>query len=550
MAEQVTVRVPDTREEDRFARHMLLVGFLVLTIGVVFGLLQIITRAPYWPKLEGRELYYRGLTAHGVFNAIAFTLVYAMGFSAYVVPRVLGVNLHRGLLRLAEAMSCIGCAMAALAILLGKANVLYTFYAPMLAHPAFYLGAALLILGSWVFAAAVFLAYREWRRSHPDDPIPLTYYGVATTFIVWLIATTPLVFMVIKDLVPMSLVGKPVDVLESRTYFWWFGHALVYFWLLPAVVLWYYYIPKRLGVPLFSTKMAKVALALFIVASAPVGLHHQFTDPGISPGYKYVQTIITMVVAAPSMLTAFNLIATMERAGRLRGGTGALGWLRKLPWRDPVFLGLVTALIIFGNGGITGIINASYQLNNVVHNTSWVVGHFHTTVGGAVALTFAVSMYLFLRELFGREIVLGKLSRAVPLLWLAGITIFSLAYYAAGIAGAPRRTMDMLYGGRMPSSWALPLQLGAVGGIVYFAAIALFYLQFYGTLLKGKRLVPPPKSVFLPNPHNPHPEKRKGLLDRMALVVGFAILLNLLAYIGPLYELYSRGLVPVPPRPP
>ena len=540
----------DTRVEDSFARRTILVGFIVLTIGVVFGVLQIITRAPYWPNLESRELYYRGLTAHGVFNAIAFTLLYAMGISAYIVPRVAGVNLNKTLLRVALGMACVGCVLAAVAILAGWADVLYTFYAPMKGHPFFYLGAALLILGSWVFAAALFGAYLRWRRENPGKPVPLTFYGVLTTFIVWIMATTPLVFTVLKDFVPMSLFNKHVDVLETRTYFWWFGHALVYFWLLPAVVWWYYYIPKRAGVPLFSVKMAKLAFILFILASVPVGLHHQFADPGIAPEYKYLQTVITLVVAAPSMLTAFNLIATMEKAGRLNGGTGVLGWLKKLPWRDPAFFGFVMALIIFGNGGITGIINASYQLNNVVHNTSWVVGHFHTTVGGAVALSFAASMYILLRELYGREVVLPRLSRAMAALWLIGLIIFSLSYYAAGIAGAPRRTMDMTYFGNMPDSWVLPLQLGALGGVIYFAAFVIFYLQLYGSLLAGKRLSTPPKSVFLPNPHNPHPEERSSSLDKLGLIVLIAILLNAIAYAGPLLEIYGRGTVPVPPRSP
>ncbi len=535
--------------EDSYARRTMLVGFLVLSIGGLIGLLQIITRTPYWPDLESREMYYLGLTAHGVFNAIVFPLLYAVGISAYITPRVLGINLDKRLLQISLILMCAGCILAAVAILSGRANVLYTFYAPLKASPLFYLGAALLILGSWVFAASVFEAYLRWRRANPDKPLPLTYYGVMTTFIVWLTATTPLVLLVLKDLLPMSLFNKYVDVLEARTYFWWFGHALVYFWLLPAIIWWYYYIPKRLGVPLFSTKMAKLAFALFIVASAPVGLHHQFTDPGISAEYKYLQTIITMVVASPSMLTAFNILATMERAGRVKGGRGVLGWLKKLPWSDPVFLGTTIAIIIFGNGGITGIINASYQLNNVVHNTSWVVGHFHMTVGGAVAVTFAVSMYVLLRELYGREVILPRLRPAMPLLALVGLYTFSLAYYAAGLAGAPRRTMDLTYGGLIPDSWILPLQVGAIGGMIFFAAFTIFYIHFYGSILFGKKITVI-ESIFSPNPHNPHPENRKGLLDSMRLIIAITIILNLLAYIGPLYEIYTRGTIPVPPRTP
>jgi cytochrome c oxidase subunit 1 len=144
-------------------------------------------------------------------------------------------------------------------------------------------------------------------------------------------AITPLVFIVLKNHVPASILGWSADVLETRLFFWWFGHTLVYFWLVPAITLWYYYVPKVLGVLLFSEIIVKVAFALFILASIPVGLHYQITDPGINPYFKYIQAILTLVVASPSMLTAFNIIATMEGGGRARGGEGLLGWLFKQP---------------------------------------------------------------------------------------------------------------------------------------------------------------------------------------------------------------------------
>ncbi|MEM4770556.1 MAG: cbb3-type cytochrome c oxidase subunit I, partial [Acidilobaceae archaeon] len=256
------------------------------------------------------------------------------------------------------------------------------------------------------------------------------------TYIVWIMATTPLVFIVLKNHIPASVLGSNTDVLESRLYFWWFGHAVAYFWLLPAITLWYYYVPKALGVPLFSDTMAKVSFSIFILASTPVGTHHQLTDPGINPYVKYLQTLLTLVVATPSMLTAFNIIATLERAGRARGGGGLLGWLLKLPWRDPAFTGLILALIAFGSGGISWIINGSYQLNNVVHNTAWIVGHFHTTVGTAVALSFMAYTYVLLRDLYGRKLILESLSLTVPTQWFIGMTLFSIGYYIAGLYGA------------------------------------------------------------------------------------------------------------------
>ncbi len=543
-------------KEDWYARITIAVAFIALLLGGVFGVLQVISRTPYWPNLYeylaglgigggASELYYRGLTAHGVLLAIVLTTFYIVGVSAYLTPRVLGVNIKPQTLNVSLAMMVIGTALAAIAIIFGWANVLYTFYLPLVASPLFYIGAALLILGSWVFAAGVFISYLEWRRANPGVAIPVTFFGIMTTFIVWIMATIPLVFIVLKNHVPASLLGWEADALESRLFFWWFGHALVYFWLLPAITIWYYYVPKALGVPLFSETMAKIAFMLFILASTPVGLHHQLVDPGINPYFKYLQTVLTLIVASPSMLTAFNIIATMERAGRAGGGDGLFGWLFKQPWRDPVFTGLILALITFGSGGITGIINASYQLNNVVHNTAWVVGHFHTTVGTAVVLTFMAYTYLLIRDLYGRNVILRNVSLAVPILWFVGMMIFSISYYTAGLAGSPRRTSIVTYGGSIPPEWVLPMQIAAIGAIIFSLGGLIFLVQFFGSLASGARIPLTQPTLVIMNPHKPGPAT---ILDNIRLIIVAAIILNIIAYSGALIEIYYlRGLSPVPP---
>ena len=79
-------------------------------------------------------------------------------------------------------------------------------------------------------------------------------------------------------------------------------------------------------------------------------------------------------MAVPSLITAFTLAASLEYAGRENGGRGLFGWWAKLPYLDRerwLFPYLFVGLILFFFGGITGIVNASYNVNNVVHNTAW-----------------------------------------------------------------------------------------------------------------------------------------------------------------------------------
>ena len=128
-----------------------------------------------------------------------------------------------------------------------------------------------------------------------------------------------------------------IDPIVARTYFWWFGHPLTYFWLVPAYVLWYTVIPRVAGGKLFSDALTRVVFIQFILFSTPVGFHHQFTDPGIAGGWKLLHTFTTYAIMFPSLVTAFTVIASLEFAGRARGGTGTFGWIGKLPWRDPFF---------------------------------------------------------------------------------------------------------------------------------------------------------------------------------------------------------------------
>ncbi len=536
--------VDNFNKEDRFSRISILFSFVVLAVGGLFGIIQLLNRTPYFPKFIDASTYYLVLTGHGVLLAIAWTAFFIMGVGVILVTRETGLGVNSFLLNLSLILSLIGTLMAAAAILSGNATVLYTFYAPLYAHPIFYIGAALLIFGTWIYAVAIFQVYLRWRKLNPGKGAPLATLGVVTTLIIWLEATPILVIDVLKNFIPMSIYKMPVDALEARTLFWYFGHPLVYFWILPAIAFWYYGLPRLLGTKLFSVKMAKVAYILFILVSTPVGLHHQLVDPGASDIAKFIHVIFTYVVASPSLLTAFNVTATLIKAGRERGGKGLFGWIVKLPWDNPIFAAIGFSIILFGMGGISGIINASYVLNYVVHNTIWIVGHFHLTVATAATLTFMGASYLIIPMLFNKNIKSVYLARLQPYLWFIGMFIFSLAYHIGGVFGAPRRTYDVLYGGLIPKEWIYTLGIGAVGGIVFWVSGVIFIIQMLLTLSRGTRLSKQIDIKFTPMDYE---VSRPSILDRLGIWIIIAALLIFIGYSIPLYDLYTRGLAPYPP---
>src|SRR5262249_54326300 len=149
---------------------------------------------------------------------------------------------------------------------------------------------------------------------------PLATVGTLTTWIVWDIATIGIAVEMLWLVIPWSMgLVTTTNPLLARTLFWYFGHPLVYFWLLPAYVSWYAMVPKQAGGKLFSETLGRLAFMLFILFSTPVGLHHQYTDPGIDESYKLFMAFMTYLVAFPSFMTAFTLMASLEYAGKRRG---------------------------------------------------------------------------------------------------------------------------------------------------------------------------------------------------------------------------------------
>ena len=268
--------------------------------------------------------------------------------------------------------------------------------------------------------------------------------------------------------------------------FWYFGHPLVYFWIMGAYIIWYTVVPATFGGRIFSDALTRLAFILLLLFSTPVGIHHQFVDPGISAGWKWLHMLLTYGVVIPSFMTAFAIFATFELAARRAGVRGFWKTIRFLPWKDPVFAGPAFAMLLFIPGGFGGIVNASYSMDVLVHNTMWIVGHFHITVGGPVALTFMGAAYGLVPALTGRKLFAPKVALAQVWMWFVGMTIMSLSMHWAGLLGAPRRTSDVSYlGAAGAQAWHPEMVAAAIGGTLLFVSIVMFVYVAVGTRLQN-----------------------------------------------------------------
>lgn len=527
-------------DQRRLLRWTIYIGYAALVAGVFHGLAQALAYAKvdilqFFPGLRG---YYQGLTAHGVANALTFTFAFANGFLPLMTARALGRPLKHGLLWAAFWSLLLGNILTIYAVTTNQASVLYTSYAPLQAHWTYYLGLALVVVSTWLAAANMFVTLAGWRREHVGTRIPLLAYISVVSYAMWVLASLPIAVLFLGFLLPWTtglLAGT--DPLFDRTLFWFTGHAIVYAWLLPAYVSWYALIPRQVGGKVLSDSFARVVFILFLVLSIPTGFHHQYTDPGISQGMKAVHLVMTFGVVFPSFATAFAVIGALEMGGRKRGGRGLFGWIRTLPWDDPSVAAQLLAMIAFVFGGVTGLINASFTMNQVIHNTTWIPGHFHMTVGSAVALSFMGVAYWLIPYLTGRALWSRGIALASSWVYISGTLIFARGMISAGLAGMPRRIFRVAATYDNPA-WDLGGMLTAVGGTLMFFGIMLFFVDMAMTIAAGPKGDEPkdvPVSESLTVPASSGWELK---LDRIWIWVALAVVLAAIAY-GPFLISYG-----------
>ncbi len=520
--------------DNKFAAANIGVSVGAFAVASAMAVMQALSRANLDLPWRSADIYYLSVTAHGTLMALVFTTFFIMGMGAAFTTAALDRALRYP--RLAWVgfwVAVAGTLATTVAILAGKASVLYTFYPPMQAHPAFYIGLTLVVVGSWLWCAVIIGTFLAWKRENPDSPAPLPVFGYLATIAVWLIATVGVAAEMLFQLIPWSLgLVDKIDPLLARMLFWYFGHPLTYFWLLPAYVVWYTVIPKVAGGKLFSDPLTRMVFAFFIIFSAPVGFHHQFMDPGISSGWKLLHTGMTFMILFPSLVTAFTVTASLEIAGRKRGGKGLFGWIGALPWGDPLVASVLLSMILFAVGGLGGAINASFHLNSVIHNTAWVQGHFHLTVGSAVALTFMGVAYWLVPRVTGRALELDLLAKVQPYLWFVGMLLFSIANHVTGLMGMPRRIYDASYGGsEIAAQWQGLTLLSALGGVLLFTSAAFFLLVMLGTVAAGRKT--DVTTIEFAEPLEGIPTKRT-VFDRFPIWVAIAVVLVIIAYVYPL----------------
>ena len=524
------------QRSSRLALFHYWVAFAAFLPAVLLGAWQMLVRSPLPAPLDDSGAYYASVTLHGTAMAYVVTTFFTMGFGYAVAATSLGRPIRGATAAWIGFVIClVGAVMAVATILSGRASVLYTFYPPLMASGWYYGGAFLLIGGSMIWVVVMILNMTAWKRDNPGRPVPLPMFAIAATAILWAWAAAGVLLELLGILLPRAFGWSDlIDAALGRTLFSVTLHAIVYFWLMPAYIAFYTLVPLAAGGRMYSDTMGRLAFIMLLVFSLPVGMHHLFMDPEHGSGFKFLQSSLTFLVVLPTLLTVFSTCASLEIAGRVRGGRGLLGWIPALPWDEPMVLAVGLALVMLGLGGFGGLINMSYAMNAMIHNTSWVTAHFHLIFGGAVVIMYFAIAYEMWPRITGKPLRSKRLACAQLWLWFWGMLITTIPWHIAGLMGQPRRVAAFDYADPLIARMGPLVIMSVIGGVILLSSaillIVILVRSHFGARAEAESLA----YAIAVNP----PERVPPALNGFGLWNAIVAVLMVLAYGYPIGQFF------------
>lgn len=453
-----------------------------LIVGVTFGFLMRLELLTPGRTIMDPQTYNSIFTLHGVIMIFLFVVPGLPAvFGNFFLPILIGARdvAFPRLNLLSWYLYAIGGLLAILSILLpgGPADTGWTFYIPYSVRtntnviPALF---AAFILGfSSILTGLNFVTTVHRMRAPGMDwfKMPLSVWSLYATAWVQILATPiigiTLLLVAIErvfgvGLFDPSLGGDPV---LYQHLFWIYSHPAVYIMILPAMGVVSEIIPVFAHRTIFGYRfiaMSSIAIALF---GSLVWAHHMFTA-GMSDTGQLIFSLLTMIVAIPSAIKVFNWVATLYK--------GSIDL-------QPPMLYVLAFIFQFSIGGLTGVMQGVLSVDVQVHDTSFIVAHFHYVMFGGTGFGFFAALHYWFPKMFGKMYNI-KLAKRVFWAMFVGFNTLYFPMFIMGWLGMPRRYYDYL------PEYQIYHVISTIGSWILVPALFLMFGNFIYALFKGAKV--------------------------------------------------------------
>lgn len=493
----------------------------ILTSFLLGGILAVLMRTELLgpsPGIMDAETYNRVFTLHGAIMVFLFIIPgIPAALGNFILPIMLGAKdvafpkMNLG----SYYLYVIGALMAIMSIILGGVDTGWTFYTPystVTTTPVIWMTAGAFILGfSSIFTGINFIvtihklrpAGMTWFR------MPLFLWSLYATAIIQVLATPVLGITLLLLIVERALgvgIFDPAlggDPVLYQHFFWFYSHPAVYIMILPAMGVVSELITTFSRKPIFGYRFIAYSSIAIAVIGFLVWGHHMFTS-GQSGLANTIFSFLTFAVAVPSAIKVFNWVATMYKGS--------------ISLETPMLYALMF-LFLFAIGGLTGIFLGALAVNVHLHDTYFVVAHFHYVMMGGAVIAFLAGLHYWWPKITGR-IADERLGRAAAILIFIGFNLTFFSQFIMGSQGMPRRYFNYLpeYTGYHQASTIGSYIMG-VGFIVAAVAFIRSLVSgaraaanpWGGNTLEWKCSSPPPHDNFAVTPKVGEPYEYKHL---------------------------------------
>ena len=451
--------------------------FFLFAVGLGF-LIRLELFAP-GEQVMDHDLYNRVITLHGVTMVFLFIIPSIPAvFGNFVLPIQVGANdVAFPRLNLASwYLYMIGGIFALLSVGLGGIDTGWTFYIPYATDTStrvLFPIIAAFILGWSSILTGINMIVTVHRLRVPSMgwfQMPLFTWAMYATSWIQVLATPVIGITILMILMERYLnIGifdpaKGGDPILYQHLFWFYSHPAVYIMILPGMGVASDVISAFCKRTVFGYRfVAYSSLAIAGIGSL-VWAHHMFTS-GMADTARVVFSLLTFLVAIPSAVKVFNWLATMYK-GSITLGT-------------PFIMTLIF-IFLFSIGGFTGLVQGALATDIHIHDTAFIVAHFHYTMFGGGGLMFFTAMHYWFPKMFGR-MYNEKIAKTAAVLFFIGFNTLYVPLFFAGYAGMPRRYADYL------PEYEIYHKISTIGSWILIPSLLLMFGNLLVAIWRGKR---------------------------------------------------------------